>query len=78
MSDNIFADKFQQTLNLGENDYIKSLLENNISSKLKLKKKENKDSHKTGRKLNPLNEDEKEECIQKINDLHLMSSEPLK
>ena len=78
MSDNIFADKFQQTLNLGENDYIKSLLENNISSKLKLKKKENKDSHKTERKLDPLNEDEKEECIQKINDLHLMSSEPLK
>jgi hypothetical protein len=42
-----------------------------------LGKRGDKDSKKAARKLNPLDEDLKEECVQKISVLHPMSSEPL-
>ncbi len=55
------------------------MLENDMSTKLILKKKVKKGccAKKTTRKLHPILEDDKEECVQKITDLHPLACEPI-
>jgi len=54
------------------------LLENDMSQKLKLKERKKKGCFpkNTKRKLDPILDDDKEECVQKITDLHPLSWEP--